>query len=88
MASFFSDDSTQQGVGANLPTTPFSFGQDFGLLATRQTPSPRANGVCSPLGSDELTPRTPSPLSPNAESRLPVFNRISSTLPDFDSLKL
>ncbi|XP_076678921.1 tis11 zinc finger protein [Andrena cerasifolii] len=88
MASFFSDDCSQQPSVANLPTTPFSFGQDFGLLATRQSPSPRTNSVCSPLGSDDLTPRTPSPLSPNAESRLPVFNRISSTLSDFENLKM
>lgn len=80
MASFFSDD--QAGFSA---TTPFSFGQDFGLLATRQSPSPQ--GVCSPI-SDDLTPRTPSPLSSNGESRLPVFNRISSTLSDFEHLKL
>ncbi|XP_011697901.1 PREDICTED: putative E3 ubiquitin-protein ligase UNKL [Wasmannia auropunctata] len=88
MASFFSDD--QQTVScANLQTTPFSFGQDFSLLAcSRQSPSPRNNGVCSPLASDEVTPRTPSPLSPNTESRLPVFNRISSTLGDFDNLKI
>ncbi|XP_053982032.1 protein TIS11 isoform X2 [Hylaeus anthracinus] len=82
MASFFSDDCVQQPSVTSLPTTAFSFGQDFGLLATRQSPSPRTNSVCSPLGSDELTPRTPSPLSPNAEYRLPVFNRISSTLGD------
>ncbi|XP_012284890.1 protein TIS11 isoform X2 [Orussus abietinus] len=77
MASFFNDE--------NVPTTPFSFGQDFGLLA-RQSPSPQG-GVCSPI-SDDLSPRTPSPLSPNAESRLPVFNRISSTLGDFENLKI
>jgi len=90
MASFFSDDCSQQTVScANLQTTPFSFGQDFSLLAcSRQSPSPRNNGVCSPLASDEVTPRTPSPLSPNTESRLPVFNRISSTLGDFDNLKI
>jgi tristetraprolin len=81
MASFFSDECGQQ------PTTPFSFGQDFGLIPTRQSPSPR-NSVCSPLGSDELAPRTPSPLSPNAESRLPVFNRISGTIVDFENLKI
>lgn len=80
MASFFSDD--QQGLSA---TTPFSFGQDFGLLATRQSPSPQ--GVHSPI-SDDLAPRTPSPLSPNGESRLPVFNRISNTLCDFENLKI
>ena len=80
MASFFSDDQT--GLSA---TTPFSFGQDFGLLATRQSPSPQ--GICSPI-SDDLTPRTPSPLSPNGESRLPVFNRISNTLSDFENLKI
>ncbi|XP_012539324.2 putative E3 ubiquitin-protein ligase UNKL [Monomorium pharaonis] len=90
MASFFSDDCNQQTVSCtNLQTTPFSFGQDFSLLAcSRQSPSPRNNGVCSPLTSDEVTPRTPSPLSPNTESRLPVFNRISSTLSDFDNLKI
>ncbi|XP_043265060.1 protein TIS11 [Colletes gigas] len=89
MASFFSDDCTsQQPSVTSLPNTAFSFGQDFGLLATRQSPSPRTNSVCSPLGSDELAPRTPSPLSPNAESRLPVFNRISSTLGDFENLKI
>ncbi|XP_072742628.1 uncharacterized protein Tis11 [Anoplolepis gracilipes] len=90
MASFFSDDCSQQAASCtNLPTTPFSFGQDFSLLpCSRQSPSPRNNGVCSPLASDELTPRTPSPLSPNTESRLPVFNRISSTLGDFDNLKI
>ncbi|XP_011265319.3 protein TIS11 [Camponotus floridanus] len=90
MASFFSDDCSQQAASCtNLPTTPFSFGQDFSLLAcSRQSPSPRNNGVCSPLASDEATPRTPSPLSPNTESRLPVFNRISSTLGDFDNLKI
>ncbi|GAB1863957.1 Protein tis11 [Camponotus japonicus] len=90
MASFFSDDCSQQAASCtNLPTTPFSFGQDFSLLAcSRQSPSPRNNGVCSPLASDEVTPRTPSPLSPNTESRLPVFNRISSTLGDFDNLKI
>lgn len=81
MASFFSDD-----CGNNPPTTPFSFGQDFGLLATRHSPSP-PGGIISPI-SDDLAPRTPSPLSPNAESRLPVFNRISSTLGDFDTLKI
>ncbi|KAF7998584.1 hypothetical protein HCN44_010992 [Aphidius gifuensis] len=81
MASFFSDDCTNNNL-----TTAFSFGQDIGLLAaTRQTPSPL--GVISSV-SDELSPRTPSPLSPNAESRLPVFNRISSTLGDFDNLKI
>ncbi|KAK0171778.1 hypothetical protein PV328_005184 [Microctonus aethiopoides] len=81
MASFFSDDS-----GNNPPTTAFSFGQDFGLLATRHSPSPP--GVMSPI-SDDILPRTPSPLSPNAESRLPVFNRISSTtISDFDNLKI
>ncbi|RLU26319.1 hypothetical protein DMN91_000113 [Ooceraea biroi] len=90
MASFFSDDCSQQTASCtNLPTTPFSFSrQDFGLLATRQSPSPRNNSVCSPLGSDEVTPRTPSPLSPNAETRLPVFNRISSTLSDLENLKI
>ncbi|XP_076241542.1 tis11 zinc finger protein [Calliopsis andreniformis] len=88
MASFFSDDCSQQPSVTSLPTTPFSFGQDFGLLATRQSPSPRTNNVCSPLGSDDLSPRTPSPLSPNAESRLPVFNRISSSLGDFENLKI
>lgn len=88
MAGFFSDECSQQTASCtNLPTTPFSFGQDFGLLATRQSPSPR-NNVCSPLGSDEVAPRTPSPLSPNAETRLPVFNRISSTLGDFENLKI
>lgn len=86
MASFFSDEQTVSCT--NLTTTPFSFGQDFTLLpCSRQSPSPR-NGVCSPLASDEVTPRTPSPLSPNTESRLPVFNRISSTLGDFDNLKI
>jgi tristetraprolin len=90
MASFFSDDCSQQTVSCtNLQTTPFSFGQDFSLLAcSRQSPSPRNNGVCSPLASDEVTPRTPSPLSPNTESRLPVFNRISSALDNFDNLKI
>lgn len=90
MASFFSDDCSQQTVSCtNLQTTPFSYGQDFSLLAcSRQSPSPRNNGVCSPLASDEVTPRTPSPLSPNTESRLPVFNRISSTLDNFDNLKI
>lgn len=87
MASFFSDDCSQQ-PSLSLPTTAFSFGQDFGLLATRQSPSPRTNSMCSPLSSDELTPRTPSPLSPNADSRLPVFNRISSTLGDFENMKI
>nr|XP_031836203.1 protein TIS11 [Nomia melanderi] len=87
MASFFSDDCSQQ-PSLSLPTTAFSFGQDFGLLATRQSPSPRTNSMCSPLSSDELTPRTPSPLSPNADSRLPVFNRISSSLGDFKNLKI
>ncbi|XP_050447346.1 putative E3 ubiquitin-protein ligase UNKL isoform X2 [Cataglyphis hispanica] len=55
MASFFSDDCSQQAASCtNLPTTPFSFGQDFSLLAcSRQSPSPRNNGVCSPLASDE-----------------------------------
>ncbi|KAL6261627.1 hypothetical protein P5V15_006715 [Pogonomyrmex californicus] len=88
MAGFFNDDCNQQTAScSNLPTTPFSFGQDFSLLAcSRQSPSPRNNGVCSPL--DEVTPRTPSPLSPNTESRLPVFNRISSSLGDFDNLKI
>lgn len=90
MASFFSDDCSQNAVSCtNLQTTPFSFGQDFSLLAcSRQSPSPRNNGVCSPLASDEVAPRTPSPLSPNTESRLPVFNRISSTLESFDNLKI
>ncbi|XP_071564922.1 uncharacterized protein Tis11 [Temnothorax nylanderi] len=90
MASFFSDDCSQQTVSCtNLQTTPFSFGQDFSLLAcSRQSPSPRNNGVCSPLASDEVTPRTPSPLSPNTESRLPVFNRISNALDSFDNLKI
>lgn len=89
MASFFSDDCSQQTLTcAGLQTTPFSFGQDFSLLAcSRQSPSPRNNGVCSPLASDEVTPRTPSPLSPNTE-RLPVFNMISSTVGDFDNLKI
>ncbi|XP_051176475.1 protein TIS11 [Leptopilina boulardi] len=80
MASFFSDDQT--GI---IAPTPFSFGQDFGLLATRQSPSPQ--GICSPI-SDDLTPRTPSPLSSNGESRLPVFNRISSTRSTFENLKI
>ncbi|KAG5340490.1 TISDA protein, partial [Acromyrmex heyeri] len=90
MASFFSDDCSQQTLSCgNMQTTPFSYSQDFSLLAcSRQSPSPRNNGVCSPLASDEVTPRTPSPLSPNTESRLPVFNRISSTLGDFDNLKI
>jgi len=90
MANFFNDDCNQQTAPCtNLPTTPFSFGQDFSLLAcSRQSPSPRNNGVCSPLASDEVTPRTPSPLSPNTESRLPIFNKISSTLGDFDNLKI
>lgn len=90
MANFFNDDCNQQTASCtNLPTTPFSFGQDFSLLAcSRQSPSPRNNGVCSPLASDEVTPRTPSPLSPNTESRLPIFNKISSTLGDFDNLKI
>lgn len=80
MASFFSDDQTNI-----IAPTPFSFGQDFGLLATRQSPSPQ--GICSPI-SDDLTPRTPSPLSSNGESRLPVFNRISSTRSTFENLKI
>lgn len=73
MASFFSDDVT----------TPFSYGQDFGLL-TRHSPSPQ--GV-SPIVEDPA-PRTPSPLSPNGESRLPVFNRISNPITDFQNLKI
>uniref|UniRef100_A0A6V7JG55 C3H1-type domain-containing protein n=1 Tax=Bracon brevicornis TaxID=1563983 RepID=A0A6V7JG55_9HYME len=81
MASFFSDDCS------SAPTTAFSFGQDFGLLAaTRHSPSPPTSAI-SQL-SEELAPRTPSPLSPNAESRLPVFNRISSVLGEFDNLKI
>lgn len=86
--NFFSDDGCSQQT-TNLQTTPFSFGQDFSLLAcSRQSPSPRNNGVCNHMASDEVAPRTPSPLSPNTESRLPVFNRISSTLGDFDNLKI
>jgi tristetraprolin len=87
MVNFFSEETNQQTTTcASLPTTPFSFGQDFALLA-RQSPSPR-NNVCSPLGSDDIAPRTPSPLSPNTETRLPVFNRISSTLTDFEKFKI
>ncbi|XP_034943472.1 mRNA decay activator protein ZFP36L1 [Chelonus insularis] len=80
MVSFFSDD-----CGNNPASTAFSFGQDFGLLATRHSPSPPsiANQI-----SDDLMPRTPSPLSPNTESRLPVFNRISSIIGDIDNLKM
>lgn len=81
LASFFSDDCTNNNL-----TTAFSFGQDFGLLAaTRQTPSPL--GIISSV-CDDHPPRTPSPLSPNGESRLPVFNRISSALGDFEHLKI
>ncbi|XP_008555972.1 mRNA decay activator protein ZFP36L1 [Microplitis demolitor] len=86
MASFFSDDC---GVNGNLPTTAFSFGQDFGLLAaTRQSPSPPGVLINQHSVTDDLIPRTPSPLSPNNESRLPVFNRISSTIGDFENLKI
>lgn len=73
MASFFSDEVT----------TPFSFGQDFGLL-TRHSPSPQGQSQIV----EDPAPRTPSPLSPNAESRLPVFNRISNPITDFDNLKI
>ena len=79
MASFFSDEC------GNPPTTPFSFGQDFGILATRRSPSPP--GAISPI-TDDHAPRTPSPTSPNVESRLPVFNRISNTLGEFENLKI
>ncbi|XP_031785858.1 protein TIS11 isoform X2 [Nasonia vitripennis] len=89
MASFFSDET----VPSSGATTLFSFGQDFNLLnnnnssssssssSTRQSPSPQ-NIL------EEISPRTPSPLSPNVESRLPVFNRISSTLVDLKNLKI
>ncbi|CAD6234116.1 GSCOCG00007569001-RA-CDS [Cotesia congregata] len=91
MASFFSDDcaGNPNNNNANLSTTAFSFGQDFGLLAaTRQSPSPPGVIVNHHSVSDDLIPRTPSPLSPNNESRLPVFNRISSTIGDFENLKI
>ncbi|KAI4499274.1 hypothetical protein M0802_005534 [Mischocyttarus mexicanus] len=94
MAGFFGDDTTtQQGNLAstisNLSSATFSFAQNnFALIEPRQTPSPRTN-VCSPFNSEDVASRrTPSPLSPNAESRLPVFNRISSTLNDFHNLKI
>ncbi|XP_074111039.1 tis11 zinc finger protein [Cotesia typhae] len=95
MASFFSDDcaagnpsaTTTGNANANL-STAFNFGQDFGLLATRQSPSPPGVIVNHHSVSDDRIPRTPSPLSPNNESRLPVFNRISSTIGDFENLKI
>lgn len=89
MASFFSDEPAPPPGSKTL----FSFGQDFGILnsnnssssssssSTRQSPSPQ-NIL------EEMSPRTPSPLSPNAESRLPVFNRISSTLVDLKNLTI
>ncbi|KAI4480150.1 hypothetical protein M0804_010511 [Polistes exclamans] len=86
MASFFGDEQGNLTTN-NLSTTAFSFGHNFGLIEPRQTPSPHTN-LCSSLSSDDIVPRTPSPLSPNAESRLPVFNRISSTLADFENLKI
>lgn len=72
LASFFSDEAASAG----LASSPFTFTQDFGVLGARQSPSPR---------SEEMAPRTPSP---SAESRLPVFNRISSTIGDFENLKI
>ncbi|XP_043495111.1 mRNA decay activator protein ZFP36L2-like [Polistes fuscatus] len=86
MASFFGDEQGNLTTN-NLSTTAFSFGHTFGLIEPRQSPSPHTN-LCSSLSSDDIVPRSPSPLSPNAESRLPVFNRISSTLGDFEGLKI
>ncbi|XP_015171678.1 PREDICTED: hybrid signal transduction histidine kinase L [Polistes dominula] len=88
MASFFGDEQGNLTASNSLSTTAFSFGHNFGLIEPRQTPSPHTNLCSSSLSSDDIAPRTPSPLSPNAESRLPVFNRISSNLGDFENLKI
>jgi hypothetical protein len=68
---------------ATTANTAFSFGQDFTPLvhlggAKQQSPPP-----ASPAGS--LSPRgSPPPSTP--EARLPVFNRLSSTVMDFGGL--
>lgn len=65
--------------------TAFSFGQDFTSLVhlggTKQSSPPASPPVStSPAGS--LSPRgSPPPSTP--EARLPVFNRLSSTMMDF-----
>jgi hypothetical protein len=74
---------------ATSANTAFSFGQDFTPLvhlggAKQQSPPPASPPLStSPAGS--LSPRgSPPPNSP--EARLPVFNRLSSTVMDFGSL--
>jgi hypothetical protein len=69
--------------------TAFSFGQDFTPLvhlggAKQQSPPPASPPLStSPAGS--LSPRgSPPPNTP--EARLPVFNRLSSTVMDFGGL--
>jgi len=100
VGSFFSSEqdvfSTVAVMSASSPppsatsaNTAFSFGQDFTPLvhlggAKQQSPPPASPPVStSPAGS--LSPRgSPPPGTP--EARLPVFNRLSSTVMDFGGL--
>ncbi|KAJ4441613.1 hypothetical protein ANN_11469 [Periplaneta americana] len=74
---------------ATSANTAFSFGQDFTPLVhlggvKQQSPSPASPPASSsPVGS--LSPRgSPPPGTPDA--RLPVFNRLSSTMLDLGGL--
>jgi hypothetical protein len=69
--------------------TAFSFGQDFTPLVhlggTKQQSPPPASPPVSTSPAGSLSPRgTPPPSTP--EARLPVFNRLSSTVMDFGGL--
>lgn len=71
---------------SSTANTAFSFGQDFTSLVhiggTKQQSSPPASPPVSTSPAGSLSPRgSPPPGTP--EARLPVFNRLSSTMMDF-----
>lgn len=97
VGSFFSSEqdvfSTVTVMTAASPppsaNTAFSFGQDFTPLVhlggTKQQSPPPASPPVSTSPAGSLSPRgTPPPSTP--EARLPVFNRLSSTVMDFGGL--
>ena len=101
IGSFFSSEqevfSTVAVMAASSPppsttcaaNTAFSFGQDFTPLVhlggTKQQSPPPASPPISTSPTGSLSPRgSPPPGTP--DSRLPVFNRLSSTMMDFGGL--
>lgn len=101
IGSFFSSEqevfSTVAVMSASSPppsttcaaNTAFSFGQDFTPLVhlggTKQQSPPPASPPISTSPTGSLSPRgSPPPGTP--DSRLPVFNRLSSTMMDFGGL--